>query len=440
MTLFTRPIILIPFCAALLGAAAVPKATERPELNLKHYLEYRAEGKITLSCKEEKSAFVCASRDQKIVETDEENVTTTAAFKKASLHFNGALAEALEKTRFDATMQELEQTEQLRRKYLASQKPYLAPPASPLQDALDRALFSNLEALQIDGLDVATDAPKSHITVKNISYVNAMKRTAKGAAFSERIFGTVSLAYTDAVAETEENGSFYRSAPQRLEAWFETNDSVRADYVGERLERLYTDRTRLPFSGRFTLKTRYLGNDALGIDLAADNTNREGDKASFAFAGELHNASTVFTPARKPAAPGTPDFLFGFMQWHGTGDGTAYRALLKNDKRFAGYIAQYDALIRAYFDKKIKKFAYNAVFSGWIAQAKNAVSATLSGKADTLDFTVKNRNGLTAMQVFGMLMQQLTVGPQNPNAPQPDIEKVIADTAASHFEVEIEAR
>ena len=337
-------------------------------------------------------------------------------------------------------MQELKQTEQLRRKYLASKKPYLAPPASPLQDALDRALFGNLEALRIDGLDVRTTPPESRIAVKKIAYVNAMKRTAKGAAFSERIFGTVSLIYTDAVVETEENGSFYRRAPHRLEQWLETNNTVRADYVGERLERLYADRTRLPFSGRFILKTRYLGNDAIGIDIAADNANRKGDEASFAFAGELHNASTIFTPARKPLTPGTPDFLLGFLKWHGAGDGAAYRALLKSDKRFAGYVAEYDALIRTYFDKKIKKFAYNAVISGWIAQAKNALSATLSGRADTYDFSVKNRDGLTAMQVFSMLMQQLTVGPDGQSGGQPDVEKIILDTAASHLEVQIEAR
>lgn len=433
------PFFILAFCTTLLGAAAVPEATERPELNLQHYLAYRMDGKIALTCEAKKSTFVCLSRNQKIVETDE-NVTTDTAFKKASLHFNGAVSEALEKARFDATMQELKQTEQLRRKYLASKKPYLAPPASPLQDALDRALFGNLEALQIDGLDVRTTPPESRIAVKKIAYVNAMKRTAKGAAFSERIFGTVSLTYTDAVVETEKNGSFYRRAPQRLEAWLETNDTVRADYVGERLERLYADRTRLPFSGRFTLKTRYLGNDAIGIDIAADNANREGDEASFAFAGELHNASTLFTPARKPLTPGTPDFLLGFLKWHGAGDDSTYRALLKSDKRFAGYIAEYDALIRAYFDKKIKKFAYNAVISGWIAQAKNALSATLSGKADTYDFSVKNRDGLTAMQVFGMLMQQLTVGPDGQSGGQPDVEKIILDTAASHLEVQIEAR
>ena len=37
------------------------------------------------------------------------------------------------------------------------------------------------------------------------------------------------------------------------------------------------------------------------------------------------------------------------------------------------------------------------------------------------------------------LMQQLTVGPDTQNAKQPDVEKIIADTAASHLEVKIEA-
>jgi hypothetical protein len=438
MISFIRPLILFLFCAALLDAAAIPKAADDPALNLQHYLAYRMDGKIKLTCQENKAAFRCVSHDQKIVETDN-NATTTTAFKNASLHFNGALAEALQKARFDAAMKELEQTEQLRRKYIASKKPYLAPPSSPLQDALDRAIFGNLEALQLDGLDVATDSPRTRIGVQKLSYVNAMKRTAKGAAFSERIFGEISLTYTDAVVETDESDSFYRRAPHLLETWLDTNDTARADYVGRRLGRLYAEQMHQPFSGRFTLKTRYLGNDGVGIDIAAENGNRKGDDASFAFAGELRNASTVFTPARTPRTPGAPDFLFGFFRWHGSADGTPYRALLKNDKRFAGYIAQYDTLIRAYFDKKLQKFAYNAVISGWIKQAKNAFSASITGKADTFDFSVKNRDGMTAMQVFGMLMQQLTVGPNAPNAAQPDPEKIIADTAAAHLEVKIEA-
>ena len=65
MTLFIRPIVLIPFCAALLGAAAVPEATERPELNLQHYLEYRMDGKIALTCEAKKSTFVCLGRDHR---------------------------------------------------------------------------------------------------------------------------------------------------------------------------------------------------------------------------------------------------------------------------------------------------------------------------------------------------------------------------------------
>ena len=437
MTSVSKLLFLIAISSALLGAVPVPKASDNPAKNLAHYLQYQMGGDVALSCREGKEAFSCESRDQKIIETDC-NATTVTAFKYAGLHFNGAVAAALQKERFDAAMKEIEQTEQLRKKYLASKKPYLVPPSSPLQDALDRALFGNLEKLRVDGLDVEKSAPQSHMSVKKLVFVNAMKRTAKGAAFSERILGEMRLSYTDAVVDKNRTESLYRSLPVMLEARLETNNTIRAAYVGEKLEQLYGQQIRLPMSGEFTVKTRYLGNDAIGVTVAAENGNKKGTHSSFGFAGNLLNASTVFTPARKPLTPGTPDFLFGYLHSHSSTDGNGYRALLKTDKRFARYIGEYDALIRGYFDRKLQKYRYSAVLSGWITQAKNALSKGILGKADTLDVTVRNRDGMTAMQVFGMLIEQLMATPPDRGA-QPDAEKIIADTAASHLEVEIEA-
>lgn len=435
-----RSLFYLPLLYVLtLSASPVPKADEDKALNLSRYLEYRMQGKIDLECKESTLAFICESTRQRI-ETGDGNATVTTAFGHATLHFNPAAALVLDKETFGATMQELEETERLRRQYLASQNPYPAPPISPMQDALERALFGNLEAIRIDDLSVVSSDPKTVVKVKKIAYDNAMKRTAKDVAFTERILGEIRLEYTDASVESDEPDDAYAALPGLLEQWFDTNDTERADYVGKKLAHLYETQMRTPFSGTLLLNTNYLGNDAIAVHFSAENTNRSGVNDMFDFQGELHNASTLFTPARKPLTPGTPDFLFKSMHSQNGANGEAYRALLAKDKRFAGYIENYDALLRGYFDKKVKTYAYSAAIGGWLTQARDAFSKLLLGRAERLDVTVTNRNGATAMQVFGMLMGQMMMAPPASSQQTPDTEKMIFDTAAMHLDVKIEAQ
>lgn len=423
----------------LLSATAIPAASPKPALNLQHYLSYQFDDEIDLRCKETKTHFVCESHDQKIVEHDENNASTVTAFKKAQISFNAAASLQLEEKIFSKTMEELRQSEKERQKRLASQQPYFNPPSTPLQDQLDRALVGNLEQIRIDHLAIHSDDPQTDITIEKIAYDNTMKKTAKGIAFSERILGEIRLDYTHAVVDTNDTASFYRSLPLMIEAWLDTNDTKRADYVGEKLAELYNKELRSPVSGSFLLKTAYLGNDAIAVDIKAHNGNTKGSKNDFAFSGELRNASTLFKPARKPIAPGTPDFLFHSIHTDSATNGTAYRQLLKKDKTLAGYIGQYDLLLRTYFDKKLEKYRANPILSSWFEQAKSAFSKIVTGTADHLAIDIKNKNGVTAMQVFGMLMGQLMVMPQQGTAQQPDEEKIIADTAAQNLDVKIKA-
>ena len=438
MSTFIRSVLLISLTAISGYAVAVPKADDAPSRNLEHYLEYRTDSQLNLVCKEKGGAFICTSTDQKIVSRDG-NATTEMAFEKGQLHFNGAVGTVLQKGTFDATMREVEQTEQLRRQFLASKNPYFAPPSSPLQDRLDRTLFGNLEQVHVNGLSIHSHQPETKIAVDSIAYVNAMKRTASGVAFTDRILGEIGLEYTGATVETDDPSGLYTSLPMMLETWFETNNTVRADYVGAQLGRLYADQLRSPFSGILHLKTNYLGNDVIGITIEARNRNKKGENDTFAFRGELHNASSLFTPARMPSPPATPDFLFQSMQSKNQSDGSGYRALLKTDKRFSGYIREYDALLRAAFDKRLQTYSYSPVLSQWLTQAKQAFSDLMLGKADTLNISVTNRSGMTVMQVFGMLMGRLMMPPASAQQ-TPDQEKIIMDTAASNLDVHIEAK
>ncbi len=431
------------FTAAALPAllfAGVPSASSKPAVNLQRYLAYQFDGKMTLQCEEDKTAFLCESRDQKIVETDENNATTLTAFEKASVRFNSAVALQLEKEVFSQTMEEIRRSEQERRQRIASQQPYFNPPSTPLQDRLDRALVGNLEQIRIDGLTLENSDPKTRITVKAIRYDNAMKKTAKGVAFSERILGEIRLDYRDAVIDTNDTQELYRSFPALLELWLDTNDTKRAEYVGQKLAQLYREEFRSPVSGRFVLKTAYKGNDVIAVDIEARSANTKGSENNLTFSGDLYNASTLFKPARKPIVPGTPDFLFRRFHLGSGSDGAPYRALLGRDKVLAGYIGQYDRLIRNYFDEKLEKYRTNPLLADWFEQAKVAFSKLVTGKADRLEIDIRNKSGATAMQLFGMLMGQLMVmQPQQGAAPQPDEDKIIADTAAQNLEIGIKA-
>lgn len=434
MPTFFRSVLLISLTAISGYAVAVPKADKVPARNLEHYLEYRADNRLDLVCKETSAAFICTSTHQKLV-SNEGNASTQIAFDKGQLHFNSAVGIVLQKETFDAAMRKIEQTEKLRKQHLASKQPYLAPPPSP--DRLNRTLWGNLEAVEINGLSILTHQPETNVTVENIAYANTMKRTAPGVAFTDRVLGEIGLEYTNATITTDDTSGLYASLPMTLETWFETNNTGRAEYVGSQLGRLYADQLRSPFSGTLRLKTHYLGNDAIAIGIEAKNQNKKGERDSFAFRGELHNASSLFAPARMPSPPGTPDFLFHSIQSKEHSDASGYRTLLKTDKRFAGYIHEYDALLRAAFDKKLKKYSYSPILSQWLTQAKKAFSDLMLGKADTLNISITNRSGMTAMQLFGMLMGRLmTPTPQQ----APDQEKILMDTAASHLDVHIEAK
>jgi len=430
--------LLITFCAALLFALPVPKAVNDPATNLAAYLAYRTGGKLTPVCRAAQRGFVCTSKDLRI-EEHEENATSVTAFKKASVRFNGALDILLHKAPFDATMKELEELERLRRQYLADRKSYIAPPSTPRKDALDRALIGNLEQLDVKDFDLAMDDPRTRLHIDGFRFVNGMKRTARGAAFAERILGQMRLEYTGAILETNATDEGYGMLPWLLGEWFDTNDTVRAGYVSRQLGSLFADELKSPFSGTLTLSTSYEGNDTIDVHLDSRNRSKRGTNDTLALYLTLRNASAFFTPARQPQHPGAPDIFFNTFHSFNAADGTPYRALLKKDERFAAYIGQYDTLLRQAFDRKRRKYAYSPVLTRWFTEAKTAFSDLLCGRADSLEVTVTNRSGLSAMQIFGMLMGQIMAAP--PSAGQnSDGEKLIADTAAAHLEVEIKAR
>lgn len=435
-----RPALLFSttIIAASLYAVPLPKAADQPALNLEHYLEYRSENRLDLVCKASKTDFSCRASEQKF-KTGENNNTADVSFKKAELFFNAAVSLVLGKETFNATLQEMKQAEEVRRQRLASKKPYLAPPATPLQDALDRTLFGNLEQINVEQLVAEEHDPRTRISVGNIHYENRMKRTMKGAAFSERIFGTVQLSYADATVVSEDPDTFYGSLPGMLERWFDTNDTVRSGYVGAKLRTLASEALAVPFGGTMRLNTEYLGNDRMSVHFDAQNRSKNGANDSFDFQGEVHSISSLFTPARMPRTPGTPDFLFRAMHSKTHLQMEPYRRLLSMDKRFAGYVGEYDALTRSFFDKKIKQYHYSSVLSGWFAQAKHAFSDILLGRKDTLSVSVRNKDGMTALQVFGILMGEMMLASPTTQS-SPDEERIIADTAARHLDVGIEAR
>jgi len=437
MKRFISMLLVLP--AALLFALPVPKAAENPAVNLSGYLTYRAEGKLALSCRNEGGGFTCEAARQ-TVEALDGNDSTVITFKTAFVHFNGAVAALLEKEPFAATMKELEELERLRQQYLAAKKPYIAPPSTPKKDTLERGLIGSLEGVNITGFNLHRQDPPADLHIEQLHFFNGMKRTAKGAAFAERIFGRMRLEYSGATLESNTTHSSYGMLPSLLESWFETNDTARADYVGNKLAVLEAKQPNTPFSGTVSLQTSYEGNDTLGAYLHFQNANKLGTRDILDLQVEIHTLSALFTPAlHRKELPGIPDLLFKTMHALSTADGSAYRTLLKTDKRFAAYIGQYDLLLRGSFDAKLKTYAYSPELTRWFAQAKKALSALLTGRADTLEIDVRNRSGHTAMDVFSLFMDRLMAEPPSANQTYGS-ESVIADTAVQHLEVKIEAR
>ncbi len=432
MKIYLKTLLGLSLFPLLLTAVEVPTASSSVQKNLDNYLSYQVEGTIEFTCKKEKRFYICESHDQKITDVDEDNVTSVVCFKNVSLRFSDAIDEVLQKKPFTKTMSELKASN------ARLQKDDGMPFDRPLQDQLDRALSTNLKHIDIDHLDITNSDPKSHVSVENISYDNEMKNTAKGITFEDAILGSVTIRYTNALLDSKDSGSLYMYLPMMLEEEFETDNSTRADYVGTQLHQLYKEQLLSPLSGTITLKSRYLGNDAIALDVSADSHSKQ-SAGSYQFLGELRNASVLFSVANKPAVEGMPDFLFKSLHTKNSNDGKSYRELLKKDKRFAKYINEYDALLRQYFDKNIKEYTNNPVILSWFTSAKDAFSNVLLGKSDTLDIKISNKNGATAMQLFAMVMGQMMALPQDKDAAQKQQNKIITDAAAQNIDVSIKA-
>ncbi len=437
--MMTRPLSTLLFVSALstglLTASAIPVASEKSALNLQHYLEYRSEGKITFSCEETPKSYRCLSKEQSNIEVDEDNSTTQISFKEAELRFREEVAPLLEKRLFQKTMDEIQKSEAAQQK-----DPDDGAYSTELEDDLDLALISDLDLIRIDMLDIKTSDPVTHTHLDTILYENKMSKLAKDVTFSKRIFGDITISYRNAVIDTDDSGSFYQTLPMMLEEWLETEETERAEYVGQRLNALYDEELSSPASGDILIQTSYLGNDAIALRVEAESANKHGASQSFKFSSEVRNISTLIQLENKELAAGTPDFLFKSMHSQGTTDGSKYRALLKSDKRFLRYMGEYDTLIKSDLDQKMKRYEKNTVVAGWFKQAKTAFSKLIEGKANTLEITVKNKNGVTAMQLFGMVMGQMMTMPSTPDDKEAGMEKLITDTAAQNLELQIKAR
>ncbi len=424
MTKHFKTVIISSLLPFALSAVSLPQASTKTVVNLQNFLEYNLEAKISITCKEKSSLYICESNNQSITEIDENNVTSTASFKRLQLHFNTKLSTELKKEPFAKTMQEIQSSDE--------ELP------TPLEDELDRALFENLTHISIDDFDATSSEPKSHITVKNIIYNNTMKRSSQGVSFDERIFGKVELRYTKALFDTNDTAPLYQDIPAMLEEWFETNNKKRSTYVSKKLHELYINETLSPIDGMMILSTKYLGNDTLGIRLTANSDNHNKTSGQFDFSGELQQISTLVKPAKGTQVAGMPDFLFKSLKLHSFNKADTYRHLINNDKKLATYVGEYTKLIHKHFDTKVQAFTSNAKLITWFEDAKVAFSKIIQAQADTLDITITNKTGATATQLFGIVMGKMMQPPKK-GAPQATQEEVIADIVTEQLELSIKA-
>jgi hypothetical protein len=413
----------------LLNAVNVPSASSKPTQNLQNYLQFQLDSKISFTCKHSASSYICQSKNQEFSQKDEET-TSTIKFKEAVFTFNTSLKPQLQKDTFSKTMREISQTQK------QDDEDEIE---TPLADMLDRAVFENLKHVDIKKLDVKNTEPKSHIKVKSIVYDNGMKKSANGVSFEERILGDIKISYKEAYIDTNDSVPMYQLIAQNIEEMFETNNVKRSEYVSQKLNSIYEKQLNLPADGEMTISTNYLKGDILSLSIKAQNTKAKMSSDSLNFKGEIHNASSIFKPAKKALSATMPDFLFQSLKLHTYNNADNYRKLIKEDKKFAKYIGEYNQLITEYFDKETKAFTNNTILKSWLNQAKNTFSKVLLAKADRVDISIKNRGGATAMQFFGMMMGKLMMPPKKGAKAQTQ-EEVIADIATENIEFMIEAK
>ncbi|WP_201351951.1 hypothetical protein [Hydrogenimonas urashimensis] len=420
------------------ASLTLSETSEKPAENLAHYLNGLLDEGIDLQCIRSASGFQCLKEDFTVVKTDEENVTARTHFDRLELLFRKEIAPYFEKNRFDAAMREYRRAEKARQTRKRSGRGAAKPVPTPQKDAMDRALWRTLDRMVLKNLRIDVSHPATRTFVKEVVFENRMTNLGGKTVYSDRIFGTLSLRYRDFVLDTNATSdSAYTTMTRRLERWLETNDTKRAEYVAKKLRQLSAKRMKSPTSGKFVLKTRYIGNDSLSLRFLAASRDGIGDRSDFSFDGEVHHLRSMFNPKEKEVQVGAPDFLFLSMHLQTDTNNTTYRHLLAHDRRFHRYIADYDDLIRARYDEKMKRYAKNPVVAGWLKQAKKAFSKVLRGEAKSIVLSVKNRTGATAMQLVGAVIAQLSVMPQK--GEKPDREKLILDTAAANLDVRIEA-
>ncbi|MEA3522361.1 MAG: hypothetical protein U9R50_05255 [Campylobacterota bacterium] len=436
MTKHFKTIIISSLLPLVLGATSLPQASEKPLLNLQHYIDYTFDGEIDITCKEKSALYICESYNQSISEIDDANVSSSASFKKMQIHFHTSLASHLKKELFEQTIQEMKESEIATQKALDSNNLMLIE--TPLEDALNRAIMGNLLHISLDGFDAKHSEPKSHISIKNITYTNSMKPTAKGVSFVEPIFGKIELRYTQALMDGNDSTPFYQKIPAMLEEWFETHNEKRASYVGQKLHELYVNEVISPVDGSVILSTQYLGKDAMSLTLEATNDNHKNTSGSFSFSGELRNISTLFQASKGTISAGMPDFLFNSLELHSFNKADNYRHLINNDKKLSKYVREYTKLIHEHFDEQVQAATSNAIVTQWFEEAKVAFTKIIQGEADKLDISISNKKGLSAMELFGIVMGRMMQAPKK-GSQAPSQEDVAIDMATEYLELKIKA-
>jgi hypothetical protein len=432
----------VVFLSILSHATAVyPETGKKPVDNLENYLEYLTDDAMDFKCTEVSGKVRCVQTGFAATETDENNATVKTRFDRLELLFDHAVLSFFTSESFERAMAECKAAEKAGRGGKAPQKPV----PTPLKDTMDRALWRTLDKMVLENFRVDVSSPEAHTSVGEVVYENGMKTDDGNISFDDRIFGTMSLRYRDFRAESNDTkDSAYLTLTHRLEEWLETDDSARADYVGERLQRLYAEKMGSPGSGGITLTTSYQGDDVLSIRLEASGESAYGDRSHLSLTGKLHRLSAIFPPksgnkkSLSGTKPGMPDFLFLSLDLNSTMNNREYRRLLEKDKTFRRYIMQYDKLIGERYDTEVKRYGKNPTVAGWFEEAKEAFSKIVRGEARRFGLSVRNKTGATAMQLAGMVIGQLAI--MGDKMTEEEREKIILDTAAQHLDIRIEAK
>lgn len=417
----------------ILGAviATASLFAAQPEKNLERYVESLLENSVDLNCTVQTPQVICRAKAATFTDTDAEGNTVIVHYDVFAVRFASQTLKGFESPSYDQAVKALQA-------YNERQTKFGPMGAGPRPDTLGRILFNGLQTLRVD--NVAIGSQQESMMVDQIVLENNLSRAQSGMTYDNRALGTVRLSYRGLHSNVTTNKSTYREMLSMLDTLLGSSDTTRSRYVADALYTLYQSHIGAMSSGTTTLQLAPIGNDVVTVTLSGEAGTAKGDHTQVRFEGEIVNASVLFNDEQNLSRPVMPDFIFRSLQASGHSDATSYRDALKKDPKLTAYISAYEAEITKRVNTAVAELPIHPTVKGWLENFKAAFSKSLLGDADRFEMVIRNKTGVAASQIAGLVIAQMMAAPNEPGVSATDPSALIQAMVAQHLEITFTAK